>query len=46
MNCIVGWNPTEKSWDCPCHGGRFDAEGHVLNGPPVTDLQPVDKDGP
>lgn len=41
MNCIVGWNQTEKSWDCPCHGGRFDETGKVLNGPPVTDLQPV-----
>lgn len=42
MNCLVGWNPTEKSWDCPCHGGRFDATGKVLNGPPVVDLAPVD----
>lgn len=42
MNCIVNWNSAEKSWDCPCHGGRFDATGKVLNGPPVTDLQPVD----
>lgn len=41
MGCIVGWNSAEKSWDCPCHGGRFDAEGHVLNGPPVVDLHPV-----
>jgi glycine/D-amino acid oxidase-like deaminating enzyme/nitrite reductase/ring-hydroxylating ferredoxin subunit len=45
MHCLVGWNPTEKSWDCPCHGGRFDAEGHVLNGPPVVDLQPMNPDG-
>jgi Rieske Fe-S protein len=42
MNCLVGWNPTEKSWDCPCHGGRFDATGKVLNGPPIVDLAPVD----
>lgn len=42
MHCLVGWNETEKSWDCPCHGGRFDATGKVLNGPPVTDLTPID----
>jgi glycine/D-amino acid oxidase-like deaminating enzyme/nitrite reductase/ring-hydroxylating ferredoxin subunit len=46
MNCIVGWNPTEKSWDCPCHGGRFDALGHVLNGPPVVDLQSLELEQP
>lgn len=44
MNCLVGWNATEKSWDCPCHGGRFDATGKVLNGPPVVDLQPINPD--
>jgi glycine/D-amino acid oxidase-like deaminating enzyme/nitrite reductase/ring-hydroxylating ferredoxin subunit len=42
MKCIVGWNTAEKSWDCPCHGGRFDATGKVLNGPPVVDLEPLD----
>lgn len=42
MKCLVGWNAAEKSWDCPCHGGRFDATGKVLNGPPVTDLESLD----
>jgi glycine/D-amino acid oxidase-like deaminating enzyme/nitrite reductase/ring-hydroxylating ferredoxin subunit len=42
MNCIVGWNPVEKSWDCPCHGGRFDPRGQVLNGPPVRNLAPIE----
>lgn len=42
MNCLVAWNAAEKSWDCPCHGGRFTATGQVLNGPPVDDLEPVD----
>jgi Rieske Fe-S protein len=37
--CIVHWNTTEKSWDCPCHGGRFDAYGSVLHGPPVSNLE-------
>ncbi|MES2266132.1 MAG: FAD-dependent oxidoreductase [Bacteroidota bacterium] len=40
--CIVCFNPAEKSWDCPCHGGRFDIDGKVLTGPPRIDLQKVD----
>jgi len=39
--CIVHFNRTEQSWDCPCHGGRFDLEGKVVTGPPTIDLQKV-----
>ena len=38
LGCVVSWNSTEQSWDCPCHGSRFDRLGHVINGPANTDL--------
>jgi hypothetical protein len=41
VGCIVNWNPTEKSWDCPCHGSRFDIHGQVLNGPAIRSLDAV-----
>jgi len=39
LGCLVHWNTTEKSWDCPCHGSRFDPHGRILNGPAVTPLE-------
>lgn len=30
MGCRLHWNPEEQTWDCPCHGSRFNQEGQVL----------------
>jgi len=40
--CIVNWNNAEKSWDCPCHGGRYSVSGEVITGPPTKELEKVD----
>lgn len=42
--CNVAWNPSEVSWDCPCHGSRFDIEGKLLNGPAMSDLKKFDNE--
>jgi len=38
QGCHVSWNDAERSWDCPCHGSRFDVDGTVLDTPAVDDL--------
>jgi glycine/D-amino acid oxidase-like deaminating enzyme/nitrite reductase/ring-hydroxylating ferredoxin subunit len=43
LGCLVQWNAAEKSWDCPCHGSRFDPYGRLLTGPAQRDLEPVEK---
>ncbi len=35
---VVRWNPAERSWDCPCHGSRFDCHGNVIEGPAYRGL--------
>ena len=36
LGCQLEWNPDEKSWDCPCHGSRFDRFGNLISGPAQT----------
>lgn len=38
LGCLVAWNSAERSWDCPCHGSRFDVDGAVITGPAVRGL--------
>ncbi len=42
LRCVVGWNRSEQTWDCPCHGSRFDRYGKVINGPANEDLAKAD----
>jgi glycine/D-amino acid oxidase-like deaminating enzyme/nitrite reductase/ring-hydroxylating ferredoxin subunit len=42
LGCIVAWNSAMSTWDCPCHGSRFDKFGVIVNGPARSDLGRVD----
>ena len=41
INCIVGWNNAEQTWDCPCHGSRFSVDGEMLTAPARKDLEKI-----
>lgn len=42
LKCIVAWDSIEHSWNCPCHGSRFNAYGKVVTGPAKADLAPME----
>ena len=39
LGCELSWNNLEKTWDCPCHGSRFDYTGKWLYDPAIEDLE-------
>ena len=39
MGCALKWNPQEQTWDCPCHGSRFEENGHLIDNPATNDLK-------
>ena len=43
LGCALKWNRQEHSWDCPCHGSRFDEEGKLLDNPATADLPEIPK---
>lgn len=43
LGCVVHFNSTERSWDCPCHGSRFSIEGDVLHGPATSPLNKMNE---
>lgn len=38
QGCIVGWQPEQKAFVCPCHASKFDINGKVNNGPATKPL--------
>jgi len=41
LKCALSFNEAEKTWDCPCHGSRFDIRGKILEGPAVHSLHKI-----
>ena len=38
LGCSLKWNKLEHTWDCPCHGSRFDEKGHLIDNPSIKDI--------
>jgi nitrite reductase/ring-hydroxylating ferredoxin subunit len=43
LKCVVSFNHLEKTWDCRCHGSRYDSEGNLIEGPAESSLKKVDR---
>ena len=43
LQCVVQWNSSEETWDCPCHGSRYSPLGEVINAPANQGLAPLDR---
>jgi glycine/D-amino acid oxidase-like deaminating enzyme/nitrite reductase/ring-hydroxylating ferredoxin subunit len=41
LGCLLTWNNLERTWDCSCHGSRFERDGRVLHGPATKDMNPA-----
>lgn len=41
LGCHLEWNPADRSWDCPCHGSRFDYKGNLISGPAQKNLKQI-----
>jgi glycine/D-amino acid oxidase-like deaminating enzyme len=39
LGCALKWNPVERTWDCPCHGSRFEENGKLIDNPATDDLK-------
>lgn len=39
LGCALKWNKAEHTWDCPCHGSRFEEDGELIQNPAMTDLK-------
>lgn len=42
LGCSVAWSAEEKSFNCPCHGSKFNPDGSVKNGPAEEPLEPLE----